>query len=144
MVRQWKKEFNLETLQEEIEQAKSAYEQAEVAESGAESVFYDQNENLIVIKLKNRAIFSFPPELPQGLENASPEQLADVWISASGRSVHWDSLDANFSVANLVAGIFGTQTWMVELGRKGGKVTSEAKENAAREKGKKSRKNKAK
>ena len=43
MARQWKKEFNLESLQEEIKQAKSAYEQAEAAETCAESVVYDQN-----------------------------------------------------------------------------------------------------
>ncbi|WP_013321547.1 DUF2442 domain-containing protein [Gloeothece verrucosa] len=137
MARQWKKEFNLEGLQEEIEQAKAAYQQAEATEPYAESVSYDQNENLIVIKLKNGARVSFPPNLAQGLENASPEQLADVWVSASGRSIHWDSLDADFSLANLVAGIFGTKAWMAEIGRRGGKVTSEAKQNAARENGKK-------
>ena len=45
--------------------------------------------------------------------------------------------DADFTVAGLVAGVFGTRAWMAELGRKGGSVTSEAKAAAVRENGKK-------
>jgi hypothetical protein len=82
-------------------------------------------------------IFSFPPELAQGLEGASPEQLADVWMPPSGSSIHWESLDVDFGIPELVAGIFGTKAWMAELGRQGGRVSSKAKAIAARENGKK-------
>jgi hypothetical protein len=51
--------------------------------------------------------------------------------------VHWDSLDADFDITGLVAGIFGTKSWMTELGRKGGRSTSSVKAEAARNNGKK-------
>ncbi|WP_026103217.1 DUF2442 domain-containing protein [Pseudanabaena sp. PCC 6802] len=133
----WEKELTEENLRAEIAKAKTAAKKANATEVRAESVHYDRSADLIAIKLKNGAIFSFPPRLAQGLENATPEQLDDVWISASGSSVHWESLDADFSIPGLVAGIFGTKIWMSELGKKGGQSTSKAKSKAARENGKK-------
>ncbi|WP_333106942.1 DUF2442 domain-containing protein, partial [Microcoleus sp. S13_D1] len=70
--------------------------------------------DLIVIELKNGAIFCFPPKLAQGLEGASPEQLADVWLPPSGSSVHWESLDVDFGIPELLAGIFGTKSWRAD------------------------------
>lgn len=133
----WDLELTESNLQEEIAQAKSAGKKTDATEPRARSVYYDQTNNLIVIHLKNGAIFSFPPKLAQGLEAATPEQLADVWIPPSGSSVHWESLDADFGIPELLAGIFGTKSWMAELGRKGGRVTSSAKSAAARKNGKK-------
>ncbi|WP_293131179.1 DUF2442 domain-containing protein [Microcoleus sp. bin38.metabat.b11b12b14.051] len=133
----WDKELTEENLRDQIAQAKQAWKTAEATEPRAESVQYNQSEDLIVIKLKNGAIFCFPPRLAQGLESASPEQLADVWLPPSGNSVHWESLDVDFGIPELVAGIFGTKYWMAELGRKGGEATSSAKSAAARKNGKK-------
>jgi Protein of unknown function (DUF2442) len=133
----WDKELTEANLLEQIAQAKQAWLESEATEPRAESVHYDEAGNLIVIKLKSGAIFSFPPRLAQGLEDASPKQLADVWLPPSGSSIHWESLDVDFGIPELVAGIFGTKSWMAELGRKGGKVTSTAKSSAARTNGKK-------
>jgi hypothetical protein len=125
--RNWDKELTEENLREQIAKAKEAWKQAEATEPRAESVSYNQSEDLITIKLKNGAIFCFPPKLAQGLEGASPEQLADVWLPPSGSSVHWESLDVDFGIPELVAGIFGTKSWMAELGRKGGQAISSSK-----------------
>ncbi len=133
----WEIELTEENLKEEIARAKAAGEKADATQPRAESVQYDKSDDLIVIRLKNGAIFSFPPRLAQGLKDASPEQLADIWIPPSGSSVHWESLDTDFSIPELIAGIFGTKSWMAELGRKGGKATSSAKSAAARKNGKK-------
>ncbi len=133
----WEIELTEENLKEEIARAKAAGENADATEPRAESVHYDKSDDLIVIKLRNGAIFSFPPRLAQGLQGAAPEQLADIWIPPSGSSVHWESLDVDFSISELIAGIFGTKSWMTELGRKGGKATSSAKSAAARKNGKK-------
>jgi len=38
---------------------------------------------------------------------ANPEQLAHVW-TPSGSSVHWENLDVDFDIPELLAGIFGT------------------------------------
>jgi hypothetical protein len=135
--RNWDKELTEENLRDQIAQAKQAWKTAEATEPRAESVQYNQSEDLIVIKLKNGAIFCFPPRLAQGLESASPEQLTDVWLPPSGSSVHWESLDVDFGIPELIAGIFGTKSWMAELGRKGGEVTSIAKSAAARKNGNK-------
>ena len=133
----WDKELTEENLREQITKAKEAWKQAEATEPRAESVYYNQSEDLITIKLKNGAIFCLPPKLAQGLEGASPEQLADVWLPPSGSSVHWESLDVDFGIPELVTGIFGTKSWMAELGRKGGQAISSSKSAAARKNGKK-------
>ncbi|MDB9495356.1 DUF2442 domain-containing protein [Spirulina major CS-329] len=103
----------------------------------AEAVWYNSERQLIEIQLKNGAIFSFPPHLAQGLTNAAPHELENGCLGADGLSVHWDSLDADFSVLGLIQGIFGTKTWMAELGRRGGQRSSVAKQQAARANGKK-------
>lgn len=133
----WEIDLTPENLKEEIARAKAAGEKADATQPHAESVHYDKSDDLIVIRLRNGAIFSFPPRLAQGLKGASPEQLTDMWIPPSGSSIHWESLDVDFSIPELVAGIFGTKSWMAELGRKGGQATSSAKSAAARKNGKK-------
>jgi Protein of unknown function (DUF2442) len=110
----WDLELTEDNLQEQIAQAKAAWKQAEAIEPRAESVHYNRSEDLIIIKLKNGAIFSFPPQLAQGLETASPEQLADFWLPPSGSSVHWENLDVDFGIPELIAGIFGTKSWMAD------------------------------
>lgn len=137
MARQWTIDFSEEALAEQIEAAEARAQQAEETEPCAQEVKYNVERDLIEIFLKNGAIFSFPPHLAQGLVGATPEQLNDVWLDVAGRSVHWESLDADFSVAGLVQGIFGTKAWMAELGRRGGQATSEAKKKSSRENGKK-------
>ncbi|MEG4275832.1 MULTISPECIES: DUF2442 domain-containing protein [unclassified Microcoleus] len=114
VLRNWDKELTEANLREQIAQAKQAWKTAEATETRAESVQYNQSEDLIVIKLKNGVIFCFPPKLAQGLEGASPEQLADVWLPHSGNSVHWETLDVDFGIPELVAGIFGTKSWMAD------------------------------
>lgn len=71
------------------------------------------------VQLQNGAIFAFPPHLVQGLDTATPEQLDDVWLGGNGQSLHWPSLDADFSLPALVQGIFGSRNWMAELAAKG-------------------------
>ena len=111
--------------------------QAKTSEPCAKHAYYDGDRQLIVIELTNGVTFSFPPHLAQGLQNANPEQLNDIWLDAAGRSIHWEQLDVDFSLIGLMAGIFGTQTWMKEIGRRGGQVKSPAKQQAARTNGKK-------
>jgi len=133
----WNNLISEEELDAQIVSAKAAAQEADTTESRAVSVRFDRSSELIVISLKNGAFFSFPPILAQGLGNATPEDLDDVWLDASGSSVHWDRLDADFNIAGLVAGIFGTKAWMSQLGRKGGQTTSPAKTKSSRNNGKK-------
>lgn len=106
-------------------------------EPRAEAVAYDERNDRIVIELSNGCTFMFPPSRVQGLRGASASSLRDVEIFGSGLDLNWRALDAQFGVASLLAGIFGTRAWMAELGRAGGSVRTEAKAAASRENGRK-------
>lgn len=79
----------------------------------------------------------FPPELAEGLQDASKEELSDVQITPSGAGLHFEKADADFSLPQLLLGIFGTKKWMAEIGRRGGSASTEATRRASRENGKK-------
>jgi len=124
-------------LEAQLQTAKAATQAADIVEPRAKSVHFDSETNLIVIALKNGAFLSIPPDLLQGLGEASPEDLQDLWIDDAGHSVQWERLNADFEIASLVAGVFGTKLWMAELGRKGGLSRSPSKVAAAQANGKK-------
>ncbi len=96
---------------------------------------YDRRTRKVVIDLNNGCSLLFPPELAEGLCAATPGQLANVRILGPGTTIDWPALDVQFSVTGLLAGVFGTRSWMTELGRAGGRVKSAAKSRAARRNG---------
>ncbi|MGF1518862.1 MAG: DUF2442 domain-containing protein [Nodosilinea sp.] len=100
---------------EQYQRAVEAANQVRATEPQAVSVHYDDINSLIVIRLNSGASFSFPPDIAQGLADASPEDLAAVEITPSGMGLHWENLDADFSVTGLLRGCFGTRTWMATL-----------------------------
>ena len=102
-------------LGEAIAKAREAATIANAVEPRAESAYYDQSSDSeallrsplalpqasadrIVINLKSGATFSFPSALAQGLAGASSEDLAEVEVTPSGDGLHWEKLDADFSV----------------------------------------------
>jgi len=103
----------------EYERAKRAAARADRIEPRARSARYDRRTNRIVVELRNGAIFMFPAELAQGLAGAAPKDLADVQVTPSGAGLRWPNLDADFSLPNLLAGEFGSKSWMAKLGRNG-------------------------
>jgi Protein of unknown function (DUF2442) len=96
---------------------------------------YDAKSGRIVVDLSNGATYAFPAALGQGLEAATPEQLAEVEILGAGFGLHWESLDVDLSIPGLLVGRFGTRAWMSELARRAGSVKSPAKAAAARANG---------
>ena len=73
-----------------------------------------------------------PPKLIQGLADARDDQLARVELLGAGYGLHWPDLNVDISVAGLLAGIFGTRSYMAGLA---GRAKSEAKAAAARANG---------
>jgi len=59
----------------------------------------------------------FPAALAQVLSGASPKDLAEVQVTPSGEGLRWPSLDADLSLPNLLAGEFGSKSWMAKLNR---------------------------
>ena len=123
-------------LQAQINQARQAGEVLGETEPLAVKAWYEIPSERIFIEIQNGVVMGFPYKLLQGLESAMPEQLAEVEVTPSGYGLYWKSLDVDLGVPQLVGGIFGTKTWMTELGRLGGQVKSVAKAKASKENGK--------
>jgi hypothetical protein len=104
-----------QTFRQEFEQAQAAAIRANVTEPRAIAAYYDSEATLIVVKLRSGASFSFPPDIAQGLCGATADDLAQVEITPMGDGLHWETLDTDFSVAGLLAGVFGTKRWMAQL-----------------------------
>jgi hypothetical protein len=103
----------------------------------ATSARYDGESGRIVVNLTNGCLFAFPSELGEGLSGANSEDLAGIEIMPGGSGLRWEALDADLSVEGLIAGIFGSEIWMREMGRRGGSSSSPAKARAARRNGRK-------
>ncbi len=105
---------------------------AQLNEPRAIKARYNKKLGRMIVELTNGCSFTFPPHLAQGLETATAEQLAQVESLGAGYGLHWEELDADLSVPGLLAGLFGTKTYMA---RHAGRVTSPAKAAAARQNG---------
>ena len=93
---------------------------------------YDAESGRVVVDLTNGATFAFRPELLQGMAHGTPEQFAEVEILGAGHGLHWESLDADFTVPGLLNGVFGTAKWRAQ---QAGRASSPAKAAAARANG---------
>lgn len=114
--------------------------QVMATEPRALAAYYDREEDRIVVILTNGWEFGFKPWMGQGLEDATPDQLAKVELLGSGVALHWEELDADLGVDQLLAGRYGSMAHMARVaaryhGRQGGQVKSEAKARAARANG---------
>jgi hypothetical protein len=96
---------------------------------------YDAASRRVVIELLDGCVLMVPVDLMQGLRGATDEELADFELMPRGFDLHWKALDAQFTVAGLLAGRFGTKSWMAKLARKGGRSTLGVKRGAARANG---------
>ncbi len=102
---------------QEYERAKRAAARADRIEPRAKSARYDRRTNRIVVELRNGANFMLPAELAEGLAGAARKDLAEVQVTPSGAGLRWPTLDADFSLPNLLAGEFGSKSWMAKLDR---------------------------
>jgi hypothetical protein len=105
--------------------------------SKAVAAAYRAKDDVIVIKLATGVELTIPRKLLQGLENTTPAQLAEVKVVVAQSGLHWESLDVDHYIPALIDGVFGTRTWMSELGKIGGTSRSEAQRAAARKNGRK-------
>jgi len=122
----------VELTDEEIDAALARGEAAVMREPRARAARYNAKLGRVIVDLTNGCSFSFPPHLVQGLESATPAQLAAVEILGVGFGLHWEELDTDITVPGLLAGVFGTQSYMA---RRAGQTKSPAKSAAARANG---------
>ena len=103
----------------------------------AVAVRYDRRIARVVISLASGLDIAFVPRDVQGLEQAQPADLADAVISPSGLGVHFPKLDADIYLPALLEGFLGSKRWMAaQMGKAGGKASTQAKAAAARANGK--------
>ena len=100
-------------MTEEIERARSAGRRLAGREARASSARYDAANRRIVVELTNGATFAFPPDLAEGLVAAADAALAEVEVLGEGHGLHWESLDVDFTVPGLLAGVLvAPQAWV--------------------------------
>lgn len=125
------------TTDEQIDAARARAHQFKDSDRRAIRVEYEKKPDLLTLHLDDGVRVSIPRMQLQGLESASPAQLAKVEILGRGTGIHWPLLDVDHYVPGLLNHIFGTSRWMAELGRRGGSATSASKVAAARANGRK-------
>lgn len=118
---------------EQVEQARKRGEDQAARVAGAS---YDPDHHTVEVRYRDGSGFYVPVRLIQGLEDATPEQLARLVLSPLKDGLSWEDLDVDVSIEGLKQGVFGTASHMAELGRRGGRSVSEAKAQAARNNGK--------
>jgi hypothetical protein len=96
---------------------------------------YRAADDKIAITLATGVELAIPRQLLQGLNGATPAQLAGVEILGPGDTLHWEALDVGHYVPSLIEGVFGNRRWMSEIGRRGGTARTAAKVAAARTNG---------
>jgi len=101
-----------ELTDQEFEAAKECGRVLFETEPHAKSVRHDLKSGMTVVDLYNGCTFAFPPRTLQGLDHASDEDLVRVEISGLGYGLHWESMDADFTVGGLMAGRFGSAAHM--------------------------------
>lgn len=115
----------------------TALEQAKVhaGEPVAETVEHIPNLNLLIVGLSNHRRLVIPVEDVQGLVGATHEQLQNYELLGRGTGISFPDLDVDLHVPALIEGVYGNRRWLAQLGRIGGKATTEAKRMAAKTNG---------
>jgi hypothetical protein len=125
------------TLDDQVRAANQRSEHRLATEPHIVKAHYDSKLRRVIVTLSNHAWFAFRPEDAQGLEHATTAQLKKIEISPSTFGLHFPLVDAQFDIALLMQGNFGTRKWMAaRLGAAGGASRSKAKVTAARTNGK--------
>ena len=101
----------VELTDEEIEAANEQGRIVYETEPHARAASFDRMTGNLIIELTNGATYNVPARHLQGLEDASDEAIAAVEIG-SGYGLHWEELDADFTVGGLLMGRFGNSRYM--------------------------------
>jgi hypothetical protein len=123
----------VETTDAELALAKQRWEDERAGRPIPKSVRFDEQSERVIVEFTNGAAFLFPARSLEGLEEATTQQLAEVELLGE-TGLHWESLDADYSISGLMNGIFGTKAFM-DIQRRGGQSRSSAKIAASRANG---------
>ena len=80
----------------------------------AVEAYYDCRTQRVIVRLQSGLELAIPPDLIEGLAEATQSNLADIELSPSGLGLHWPQLDADLYVPALLEGQFGSRQWMTQ------------------------------
>jgi hypothetical protein len=98
-----KEEWEVE-IETQIHEANINYQEELRKGPYATGLTYDSEEDLIVVKLSNDCIFSFPPSKIMGLKDADEYQLSEG--VAEGLNIVWYELEVDLLIRELLVGNF--------------------------------------
>jgi hypothetical protein len=93
---------------------------------------FDATNRRVVLDLTSGYSFGIPVARLREIRDATDAELREAEVVGGGTILHWESLDADYSVPALILSAVGTKDIARHFGRAGGKVTSDAKAEAAR------------
>ena len=106
-------------------------------ESRATSAHYDAAGSRIIVELTTGYLLGIPLTQFPEISDASPTDLSAVEVLGAGNILHWESLDADYSVPALIGAAVGRTRAAREFARLGGQARTYAKAAAARANGRK-------
>ncbi len=96
------------------------------------AVRYDRATKSVVLNLNNGAQLGVPATKLQGVAGATEEQRAGVSILGPKWAIQFPQIDQQFTVEELLCGVFGNKAWMAKLNRRPSKTVASARVAAAR------------
>lgn len=111
--------MKVELSDEQIAEATKRGVECDVKEARATAARYDRGSGQLIVTLRGGAMLLIPAQLLQGVAGAAPELIEEVEVDARGAGLHWETLDADLSLAGLVSGSFGSKRWMEDLAASG-------------------------
>ena len=88
-------------------------------EPRAVSAEYVSATDAVMIHLSTGGRLIIPREDLQGLENATPRQLAEIQLWGGGISLSWPQLDVDHYLPHLLEHRYGSDAWMEKLRLRG-------------------------
>jgi hypothetical protein len=95
-------------LQLEIDRARELGKTNAAQEPRARKAWYDESSKEVLVELNNDLTVGFPAQKLPGLENATATQLMQVEVTPSGYGLHWEDLDVDLGVPQIVADLLST------------------------------------
>jgi len=105
-------------------------------EPRATGAWYDRTAHRVVMELGGGYQVGIPVRQLKEIASATPTELAQVELLGRGHILHWEDLDADYSVPALVLQMVGPTLLAQEAARAAGKVKTNRKAAAARKNGK--------
>jgi hypothetical protein len=123
----------VEVTDAELQSAKARWVEERAGRPIPVAARFDRESGRIVVDFANGATFLVPARALEGLEQATLDELAEVELLGE-TGLHWETLDVDYTIQGLMAGIFGSRAF-IEAQRRGGQSRSPAKVAASRTNG---------